>query len=204
MTTTSKFLTTDRLITVRRTLTSAITVIAFGYSYSHTKGWFAAHGQSDGAGVLALLPEVSILLVALTLALGKMNRITTWIIRTIGVGSVAITITANLAGAAPGAAGVIAALVAPVFAILGIALEFSSLVKVAPVRKPVTSKAAKKPQPTATAPKKKNRGVIDQGIIWAAALPTWPTVEEIQEQFPNINRNTASRIHNQRASKASV
>jgi hypothetical protein len=194
MTTTSKYLTTDRLITVRRTLTTGITAIAFGYSYSHTKGWFSDHGQAEGAGVLALLPEVSIFLVALTLALGNLNRITAWIIWAIGAGSVAITITANLAGAGAGAAGIIAALVAPVFAILGIALEFSSLVKAKTVRK---AKTRKTPVVTAKpAAKRTNRGVIDRGILWATQQRTWPTVTEIQAEFPTITRSTAGRIHN--------
>jgi hypothetical protein len=194
-TTTSKYLTADRLTTIRRTLTTILTGVAFANSYSHTTQWFVDHGQADQANVLAALPEVSIFLVALTLALGKMNTVTTWIIRVIGFLSVAITITANLAGAAVGIGGVVAALVAPVFAILGIALEFSSLVKAAPVRKPRTATA--KAAPAAKAPaKKRNRGVIDTGILWATQQATWPTQTEIMEQFPTINRNTASRIHN--------
>jgi hypothetical protein len=204
--TTTKHITAARLTTVRRTLTSGLTAIAFFNSFSHTAAWFADNGQAAAAPLLAAIPEVAIILVVLTLAQGGMSKATTGIISAIGFGSVAITITANLAGAAPGLAGVAAALVAPVFAILGFGLEFTSIVKVAPARKAPAKRSSKAPvaEKAPVTAKKKNRGVIDQGILWASALPTWPSIEEIQEQFPAINRNTASRIHNSRASKASV
>ena len=195
--TTTKHLTAARIATVRRTITTGLTTIAFLNSYSHTTNWFSNHGQAGQANFLAAIPEVAIILVVLTLAQGNMSRVTTALIGTIGVGSVTITLAANLAGASSGVAGIAAALVAPVFAILGFGLEFTSMVKVAPARKPVTRKApATKPVKAAEAPKKRNRGVIDRGILWASEQAVWPTVIEIQTEYPTINRNTASRIHN--------
>src|SRR5512144_1182738 len=120
--TTTKHITAARLTNVRRVITTGLATIAFINSYSHTSNWFADHGQAAQANALAAIPEVAIIMVLLTLALGGMDVITTYLIGTIGIGSIAITITANLEGAAPGLAGAIAALVAPVFAILAFAL----------------------------------------------------------------------------------
>jgi hypothetical protein len=198
--TTTKHITAARLTNVRRVLTAALTGIAFWNSYGHTTNWFANHGQAAQAGLLAALPETAIVMVLLTLALGGMSVITTYIIGAIGVGSVSITIAANLEGSAPGLAGTVAALVAPIFAILCFALELTSLIKETKRRKTAVTKPvakpASKPEVAVSAPKKRNRGVIDKGILWATQQPTWPSVTDIQTQFPTINRNTASRIYN--------
>jgi len=99
------------LIWIRRTLTTLLTAVAFWNSYTHTADWFADHGQNAQAGWLALIPEVGVILVVLTLAAGKLSQSDKWIVGSIGIGSVALTLTANLAGSTPGM-GVPAALVA--------------------------------------------------------------------------------------------
>lgn len=191
------------LTTARRALTTALTGVAFWNSYHHTTQWFADHGQAPQANALAAIPEAAIILVLLTLAQGGMSKAVTRIVSTIGIGSVAITLTANLEGAAPGAMGVAAALVAPVFAILGFGLEIVSLIDEAsrkaeqlaagspPVRRRRTT-----PTP---ATKAAATSLTDKGILWATEITAkgapWPTTAEILTQFPNISRTTAGRIH---------
>jgi hypothetical protein len=207
--TTTKNANIARLTIARQVIVGSLTALAFYHSYGNTVDWFANHGQAEHAPLLAAIPEVAIIMVLITLALGGMDVITTYIIGAIGVGSVAITITANLEGADSDLAGAIAALVAPGFAVLGAALELVSLIKTSKARKrttTVTKPVATAKPVTAAAPvaKKRNRGVIDRGILWASEQPTWPSVDDLVVEFPTINRNTASRIHNSRAAKASV
>lgn len=114
-------------VNIRRVLTTGLTIIAFANSYAHTVDWFKAHGQSAQAGWLAAIPEVGVILVVLTLAAGGLSKPVRWLIGSIGVGSLGITFTANIAGASAGTMGLIAALVAPTFAVLGFALEIVSL-----------------------------------------------------------------------------
>lgn len=112
-------------VVVRRVLTTALTVLAFWNSWTHTVQWFADHGQGDAARWLALIPEAGLILGLLFLAGGNLTAAQRVLVGLVGVGSVGITISANLAGASPGLAGKVAALVAPVFAILGFALEIT-------------------------------------------------------------------------------
>lgn len=111
-------------VVVRRLLTTALTCLAFWNSYTHTVDWFEAHGQAQAASVLALIPEAGLILALLFLASGQLSTIQRWLVALVGCGSIGITISANLAGAQGGTEKV-AALVAPVFAILGFALEIT-------------------------------------------------------------------------------
>jgi len=173
------------LLWLRRMLTTGLTGVAFWNSYNHTAAWFSDHGQAEQSGWLALIPEVGVILVVLTLCTGKLGRVESAIVRAIGVGSVAITFTANLAGASAGPMGVTAALVAPVFAVLGFALEAVSLsAEIEPPQSP--------PQPA----RKKQMGKTDIGILWATERDEWPTTAQILEKFPDISVTTARKIHN--------
>lgn len=182
-------------INVRRVLTSGLTIIAFVNSYAHTKKWFTEHGQKDQAGWLALIPEVGVILVVLTLAAGGLSRPVRWLIGSIGIGSLAITFTSNIAGASPGPMGFSAALVAPTFAVLGFALEIVSLTAHAePVQdeppagdepvhaEPVIVVQTVQPEPVKAQPEpvqpvqkkaqrrpvsRTNGGLLDNGILWA-------------------------------------
>jgi hypothetical protein len=176
------------LIWLRRFLTTALTAVAFWNSYTHTKSWFADNGQAAQAGWLALIPEAGLVMVVITLAMGGLNVPVERIVRTIGAGALAITLTANLAGAAPGLMGIVAALVAPVFAILGFALEVLSL---APAPKPKRKPAAKKKEP----PSGRKPSLVDSGILWATSRGgEWPTTAQVMEQYPTISRTTAQKI----------
>lgn len=188
------------LVTIRRILTGSLTVVAFWNSYTHTVDWFSDHGQSEQAGWLALIPEIGVILVVLTLAVGKLSRPEQYIIGAIGVGSLTVTFTANLAGATNGAAGIAAAIVAPVFAVLGFALEALAIVD----KKPAKKTPAKKAEKAVAAPKKvpaaPRQSLTDTGILWATQRVseggTWPTTKEVQAQFPEISQTTARKIHN--------
>jgi hypothetical protein len=120
-------------VVVRRVLTAALTTLAFWNSYTHTVHWFGVHGQEDAAQFLALIPEAGLILALLFAASGELTGPQKWLVGFVGFGSIGITISANLAGAPPGVAGSIAALVAPVFAILGFALEVTGPAKTGPV-----------------------------------------------------------------------
>jgi hypothetical protein len=106
-----------------RALTTLLAVAAFGLSYSHTVAWFAAHGQQDGKYILAAIPEISLIMCVITRACEQPKALRAWLIGALAVGSFGITITANLAAASAGAGGVVAALVAPLAAIITMALE---------------------------------------------------------------------------------
>lgn len=209
MTTTQSAAASRYLTTARRGLTAALTGVAFWNSYSHTAQWFEDNGQASQAHALAAIPEAAIILVLLTLAQGGMNKITQWIIAAIGVGSVAITLTANLEAAGPGAMGVAAALVAPIFAILGFGLEIASLT--APAAAKPTAKR-KTSAPTAARKqawsKRAGHSLTDTGILWAtrrASVTTaWPTTTQIMEQFPQISRTTAQKIRNADPAKVTI
>jgi hypothetical protein len=193
----------------RRILTSALTAVAFWNSYTHTAAWFTEHGQAAQAPLLALIPEAGVILVVLTLAGGGLTTVVRWLIGAIGIGAVAITFTANLAGASAGAMGIAAALVAPVFAILGFALEVVSIEapaeapSEAPAESPAAASAeapapAAKPARKVTPARRGNRGLTDTGILWATQVHAtgaeWPTTAQILAQFPTISRTTAGRI----------
>lgn len=176
------------LIWLRRFLTTALTAVAFWNSYHHTKTWFAENGQAAQAGALATIPEAGLVLVVITLAIGGLTPPVERIVKTIGVGALAITLTANLAGAAPGVMGIVAALVAPVFAVLGFALEVLSLV---PASKPKRKAPAKKTAAKAT----RKPSLVDSGILWATSRGgEWPTTAQVMEQYPTISRTTAQKI----------
>jgi hypothetical protein len=114
---------TPKMLYVRRLLTAGLTGIAFWNSYEHTVDWFRENGQAGAAGALALIPEVGVFLVILSLALDHLTRPQKVVLGFVALGSVSVTLTGNLAGAGPGVFGVCAALVAPLFAIAGFALE---------------------------------------------------------------------------------
>lgn len=109
---------------IRHLLTAFLVVVAFWNSYEHTVAWFEGHGQEQ-AGWLATLPEMGTALVIISLALGGLTAAQKGILGVVGLGSVSVTLVANLAGAAPGPGGTAAALVAPLFAIAGFALELT-------------------------------------------------------------------------------
>jgi hypothetical protein len=182
-------------IWIRRVLTTGLTIIAFANSYAHTVQWFKDHGQSAQAGWLAAIPEVGVILVVLTLAAGGLSKPVQWLIGSIGIGSLGITFTSNISGASAGAMGLIAALVAPTFAVLGFGLEMVSLNhELEPVRadspagdEPVQDepvivvqvqdqpKVQPEREPVQDQPKKAQRrpaqkttgGLLDNGVLWA-------------------------------------
>lgn len=108
----------------RHLLTTFLVGVAFWNSYAHTVAWFEGHGQEQAAW-LAILPEMGTVLVIISLALGGLTVAQKGILGVVGLGSVSVTLVANLAGAAPGPGGTAAALVAPLFAIAGFALELT-------------------------------------------------------------------------------
>jgi hypothetical protein len=85
--------------------------------------------------------------------------------------------------------GVVAALVAPVFAVLGFALEAVSL------SREIEPEPLPQPLP-APSPRKRRMGKTDIGILWASEQAYWPTVPQILEKFPDISITTARKIHN--------
>lgn len=183
------------LIWVRRTLTTGLTAVAFWNSYQHTKTWFAENGQAGEAGALALIPEAGLIMVVLTLAMGNLSPVAEKIVQTIGVGALAITLTANISGAGPGVMGFVAALVAPLFAVLGFALEIVGLTE---PEKPAKKKPAPKRAPAKTS-------LVDTGILWATSRGgEWPTTAEILEKYPNISKTTAGKIRAARPQAAKV
>jgi hypothetical protein len=112
-----------KMLWARRLLTFSLTAIAFWNSYEHTRIWFVSNGQETAAWALALIPEGGVFLVLLSLALDHLTRAQKWILGSVALGSVSVTLTGNLAGAGPGLMGAAAALVAPLFAIAGFGLE---------------------------------------------------------------------------------
>lgn len=116
-------------IWLRRGLTTGLTTIAFVNSYSHTAEWFRDNDQKAQAQWLALIPEAGVIMVVLTLATAHLSRPLKWLIGAFGIGSLSLTLIANVSAAGPGFMGLLAALVAPVFAVLGFALEVLSLVR---------------------------------------------------------------------------
>lgn len=114
---------TPKMLYVRRLLTISLTAIAFWNSYEHTRDWFVSNGQETAAWALALIPEGGVFLVILSLALDHLTRPQKWVLGFVALGSVSVTLTGNLVGAGPGLMGAAAALVAPLFAIAGFALE---------------------------------------------------------------------------------
>lgn len=195
-------------INIRRTLTGSLTALAFVNSYRHTVEWFSAHGQSNEAELLALIPEAGVILSVLTLVMGNLNRAERVIISLIGMGSLAVTFWSNLAGAADGAGGVAAALVAPIFGVLGFALEAIDFLKKKSRTRKVPAEKAQKP---VSVPKKASGGtrtsLTDKGILWAtertSAGAPWPTTKEIMAQFPEISETTARKIRRSEPSKVS-
>lgn len=113
------------LVVVRRAITTALTIVAFANSYAHTVTWFEDNGQTGSARWLAAIPEAGLILALLFLATGQLGRLQRALVWAVAAGSVGITISANLAGAGDGPASKVAALVAPVFAILGFGLELA-------------------------------------------------------------------------------
>jgi hypothetical protein len=116
-------MTTTILLPFRRLLTAVLTTIAFVNSYEHTWHWFAEHGQANAAHWLAAIPELSIILVIVSISLADLSRSQQVILALIGAGAVSVTLTSNLSARGPHAAGAAAALVAPLFAIAGFGLE---------------------------------------------------------------------------------
>jgi hypothetical protein len=108
-----------------RVLTTGLALAAFGLSYSHTVAWFEANGQAHGGRILAAIPEVALVLCIITRAVGKPTGGRLWLVGGLAAGSFGITITANLSAASAGVGGVVAALVAPLAAIVTMALEVS-------------------------------------------------------------------------------
>jgi hypothetical protein len=195
MTTTTKY--TNALVWVRRTLTSGLTAVAFVNSYEHTVKWFTDNGQPEHAGWLGLIPEVGVFLVILTLATAALSREVKGIMYTIGAMSLGVTFTANLAGAT-GLAGICAALVAPVFAVMGFALEIVSLTQ----KKPAPTRKLSAPRKVPTDHKTPRLTKFDEGVLWATQREKngqgWPTTAEIRAQFPATSETTAKKIRSSR------
>lgn len=118
---------TEAATWLRRGLTTGLTGIAFWNSYGHTAQWFRDNGQKDAAQALALIPELGVILAILILAAQRVTRPLKMIAGAFGLGSLSLTLLANGSGAGDGWQGLTAALVAPVFAVLGLALEVLSL-----------------------------------------------------------------------------
>lgn len=116
------------IVWIRRALTTFLTGVAFFNSYTHTVQWFTDHGQKSAAQMLSLIPEAGLILVVLTLVTVQVDRLTTALLALIGTGSLGLTLTSNLSQAGPGWMGWTAALVAPLFAVVGFALEVRALV----------------------------------------------------------------------------
>lgn len=179
------------LIWTRRLLTTGLTTIAFVNSYGHTVQWFADNGQAPHAGWLGTIPEIGVILVVLVLATANISTPVKRVIQVIGALSLGITMTANVSGAV-GVAGIVAALVAPVFAVLGFALEVLSI---APAPKPA-SKPRKAPQ---NHKKPARLTKFDEGVLWATEQAEWPTTAQIMAQFPQTSQTTARKIRRAQA-----
>jgi hypothetical protein len=176
-------------IWTRRTLTTGLTVVAFVNSYAHTAQWFKDHGQHSQAGWLALIPEVGVILVVLTLAGGGLSRPVQWLTGAIGSGSLAITFTANIAGSSPGLMGLSAALVAPIFAVLGFSLEVVSL----------SRELADRPdEPVQASPPEPVRQPVSQAHEPVDQPPTVAHVSHVGEPRPGENEPAVSQRKVQR------
>ena len=116
------------IIWIRRALTTFLTGVAFFNSYAHTVQWFTDNGQAHSAQMLSAIPEAGLILVVLTLITVQVDRLTGALLAVVGIGSLGLTLTSNLSQAGPGLMGQIAALVAPLFAVIGFALEVRALV----------------------------------------------------------------------------
>jgi hypothetical protein len=141
----------EAAIWTRRGLITGITGAAFVNSYGHTAKWFTDHNQKDHASMLALMPEAGVMVLVLSLVIPGLSQLAKWTIGAFGLISLGITFTANLSDAGPGIAGKAAALITPVFAVLGFMLEASSLVGAAsaPVTAPAGEKTGTAPEPDA-------------------------------------------------------
>jgi hypothetical protein len=139
----------DILRWVRHLAVLAMTVIAFANSYSHTVVWFQENGQEGTAHALAALPEVG-LLVALLFLLEPLDRAGRFLVGALGVGSLALTVTANLSHATDDVTR-LAAIVAPAFTVFCAALEIRSILghKVQPLTQtdPVEVSESQEPDP---------------------------------------------------------
>lgn len=118
----------ELLVSVRRVLTALLILVAFWFSYSHTAQWLRENGQAQGAEALALVPEVALMLVILTLVTTELDWIARLVLITAGTGSLAVTLAGNLSQASPGPAGKAAALIAPLGSALFFILEVRSIV----------------------------------------------------------------------------
>jgi hypothetical protein len=174
-------------VVVRRSLTTALTCLAFWNSYTHTVDWFTAHGQEGAAHFLALIPEAGLILALLFLASGNLTRMQRGLVAVVGFGSVGITVAANLAGAGPGRTGQVAALVAPVFAVLGFGLEVCGP---APAPGPVAV-PDQSPGPVTVHPDQNKTGPLDQTSgPRARTTGPLPMVHPDQGPGPNPKRST--------------
>jgi hypothetical protein len=117
---------TEAATWLRRGLTTGLTGIAFWNSYGHTAQWFSDNGQKDSAQMLALIPEFGVILGVLILASERLTMGLKLIAGAFGLGSLSLTLLANGSAAGDGWMGLTAALVAPIFAVLGFAMEVLS------------------------------------------------------------------------------
>ncbi|MGL5828372.1 MAG: hypothetical protein ACRC0L_02235 [Angustibacter sp.] len=171
---------------VSRALTTLLAVAAFGLSYSHTVAWFAGHGQENGKYILAAIPEISLIMCVITCASERPKALRAWLIGALAAGSFGITITANLAAASAGAGGVVAALVAPLAAIIMMALEVSHgatppAAQGAPAAHPFPAVAPAVPQRLNRLPEPAAQGVPSEPLAHPSPSPTEPvpTVVEL-------------------------
>jgi hypothetical protein len=117
---------TEAATWLRRGLTTGLTGIAFWNSYGHTAQWFSDNGQKESAQMLALIPEFGVILGVLILASERLTMGLKLIAGAFGLGSLSLTLLANGSAAGDGWMGLTAALVAPIFAVLGFAMEVLS------------------------------------------------------------------------------
>lgn len=165
---------------ISRHIVAALTVYAFGNSYLHGVDWVQEHSSNDVfAWGTAGIPE---LILISTLLRGKFD------LKAVvgGASSIGWTFWVNGASAGPGVSGMVVAL-APPFAAVMCAwfLESDEPVKPTPTRKPRSKLQDRQP---------KKLSKFDQGLLWAEALPVWPTTADIMKQFPDISRTTADKI----------
>jgi F0F1-type ATP synthase membrane subunit c/vacuolar-type H+-ATPase subunit K len=110
------------------TLAATVGALAFGLSYSHTVSWFAHNGQSGAQSyMLAALPELLVIFCLLAVWRGDLRAPVIALVSMTLIASYALVITANIATADPGTAGLIASLVAPVSSALTLIIKLTMI-----------------------------------------------------------------------------
>jgi hypothetical protein len=110
------------------TLAATVGALAFGLSYTHTVSWFGANGQSGAQSyMLAALPELLVIFCLLAVWRGDLRPPVIALVSVTLIASYALVITANIATADPGTAGLIASLVAPISSALTLIIKLAMI-----------------------------------------------------------------------------